>query len=199
MLANIDRAIFYNFTYIICMTSKKFIWLDLEMTGLDPEIHHIVEIASIITDDKFKIIAEGPNLVINQPEAILARTSPIARKMHEKSGLWEKIKTSTVKLEEACEQTLAFFKEHVRENESPMCGNTISQDRRFLHKYMPELESFFHYRHLDVSSFKILYTTLYPHADSFSYSKKNAHRAKDDIIESIHELNFYIQYMFVPS
>lgn len=181
------------------MTDKKFIWIDLEMTGLDPDKHHIVEIASIITDDKFKVIEEGPNLVINQPNSILQNCDSIAKKMHQKSGLWDEIPKSNISLEEASNKTLAFFKKHLKSNVSPMCGNTISQDRRFLLKYMPELEAFFHYRHLDVSSFKIIYDTLYPHAESFSYEKMNNHRARDDIYESVAELNFYMKYMLIPS
>lgn len=181
------------------MKDKKFIWLDLEMTGLDPEQHHIVEIASLITDESFRVIEEGPNLVIYQPESVLANCDSVARKMHEKSGLWEEIPNSKVSLDEAAERTLAFFKKHLKSNDSPMCGNTISQDRRFLLKYMPKVESFFHYRHLDVSSFKILYDTLYPHSESFAYEKKNNHRAKDDIYESVAELDFYKKYMLIPN
>ncbi|MEE2769589.1 MAG: oligoribonuclease [Pseudomonadota bacterium] len=181
------------------MKDKKFIWLDLEMTGLDPERHHIVEIASIITDSDFKVIEEGPNLVVSQPMSVLESCDPIARKMHEKSGLWQEIQASNITTEEAALKTLAFFKKHLHPNESPMCGNTISQDRRFLLKYMPEVEAFFHYRHLDVSSFKILYDTLYPHAESFSYGKMNNHRAKDDIYESVAELDFYKKYMLLPN
>lgn len=188
-----------GFYYIISMKDKKFIWLDLEMTGLNPEEHHIVEIASIITDAQFKVIEEGPNLVIHQPDEVLAGCDHVAKKMHQKSGLWEEIPQSKVSLEEASERTLAFFKKHLKAKDSPMCGNTISQDRRFLLKYMPEVEAFFHYRHLDVSSFKIIYDTLYPHSESFAYEKKNNHRAKDDIYESVAELNFYMNYMLIPN
>ena len=181
------------------MKDKKFIWLDLEMTGLDPDVHQIVEIASLVTDETFKVIEEGPSIVIKQSKEVLIQCDPIAKKMHEKSGLWDEISKSKVSLDEAANKTLTFFKKHTYENNSPMCGNTISQDRRFLLKYMPDVESFFHYRHLDVSSFKIMYDTLYPHADSFSYEKKNAHRAKDDILESVAELKFYIKYMMIPN
>lgn len=184
---------------IVDIMNNRFIWLDLEMTGLDVEKHVIVEIASVITDDKFKILAEGPNLVIHQPIQRLAQTSTVARRMHEKSGLWEQIPSSTISLEEAGAQTLAFFKKYVAPNSSPMCGNTISQDRRFLAKYLPEVEAFFHYRHLDVSSFKIVYNTLYPHAKDFFYNKKNNHRAREDVLESIAELKFYLEHMCVGS
>ena len=179
--------------------NNRFIWLDLEMTGLDVDKHAIVEIATVVTDDKFKVIAEGPNLVIHQPTHVLAQTTPIAKKMHEKSGLWEAIKTSEVSLEEAGAETLAFLKKYVAPNSSPMCGNTISQDRRFLAKYLPELEAFFHYRHLDVSSFKIVYNAMYPHAKDFYYTKSGNHRAKEDTLESIAELKFYLEHMCVAS
>ena len=142
------------------MNETNFIWCDLEMTGLDPEIHHPVEIATLITNSKFEIIAEGPDLIIHQPSDILSQSSPVAKSMHETSGLWDKITSSSISIEDAESKTLEFLYQYASPGKSPMCGNTISQDRRFLIKYMPKLAEFFHYRHLDVTSFKIVYETL---------------------------------------
>ncbi len=174
------------------MYTSNFIWLDLEMTGLCPEQHVIVEIASIITDHNFNIIAEGPSRIIHQSETILQNTSPVAKQMHIESGLWDQIPKSQFSIEDAEKETLEFIKQYVKPGVSPMCGNTISQDRRFLKKFMPTLESFFHYRHLDISSFKIIYETKSNH----SFSKKTRHRALDDIKESIDELKFYMKHLF---
>ena len=180
------------------MIDSNFIWCDLEMTGLEPDIHYPVEIATLITNSKFEIIAEGPDLVIHQPPEILDLTSPIAKNMHESSGLWDKISKSNLTLKEAESKTLEFIKPFVGRGISPMCGNTISQDRRFLTKYMPTLAEYFHYRHLDVTSFKIVYETLGLNKKP-EFHKRNTHRAMDDIKESVAELNFYLEHMIIQN
>ncbi|MAJ82274.1 MAG: oligoribonuclease [Legionellales bacterium] len=176
------------------MNETNFIWCDLEMTGLDPDIHYPVEIATLITNSRFEIIAEGPDLIIHQPSNVLKKSSPVAKTMHETSGLWDKITSSSISIEEAEIKTLEFLRKHASPGISPMCGNTISQDRRFLIKYMPKLAEFFHYRHLDVTSLKIVYETL-EKDKNITFSKKNTHRAMDDIKESVAELNFYLKHM----
>lgn len=139
------------------MTAENnLIWIDLEMTGLEPEKEVIIEIATIVTDAQLNIIAEGPSIAIHQSDALLNGMDEWCTNQHGKSGLTERVRQSTVNTQEAEQQTLAFLKQHVAKGASPMCGNTVSQDRRFLVRYMPELEAFFHYRHIDVSTLKEL-------------------------------------------
>ncbi len=172
--------------------------MDLEMTGLDPETDVIVEIGTLITDDNLVIIAEGPDLVIHQPDSALALMQPIVVEMHTKSGLLEAIKTSTVTLEEAGNATLEFIKLHVAEARSvPLCGNSIGTDRRFLAKYLPEIENYLHYRSVDVSSIKELSKRWYPKVGIDRPNKGGSHRAMDDIKESVRELQFYRDKLFV--
>jgi oligoribonuclease len=174
--------------------------MDLEMTGLDPATDVIVEIATIVTDDQLRIIAEGPDLVVHQPDDVLARMDPFVVEMHTRSGLLESIKTSTVSLEEAGAATLAFIKEHVPEmRKVPLCGNSIGMDRRFLAAYLPEIENWLHYRSIDVSSVKELVKRWYPKVDGGRPYKQGTHRALDDIRESINELRYYREHTFVPS
>ena len=135
---------------------SDLIWIDLEMTGLDPQSDVIIEIATIVTDANLNIIAEGPNLAIHQPDEILNKMDDWNTKHHSQSGLTARVKQSTITVEEAQKQTLDFLKQYVNAKASPMCGNTVCQDRRFLAKWMPELEAYFHYRHLDVSTVKSL-------------------------------------------
>jgi oligoribonuclease len=171
--------------------------MDLEMTGLDPNDHVIVEIATIITDDELAIIAEGPDLVIHQPESELAKMGSVVVRMHERSGLTDAIRSSTISLEEAGAQTLAFLKEHIPEPGSvPLCGNSIGTDRRFLARWLPDIEGFLHYRSVDVSTLKELARRWYPDALAQVPSKQGAHRALDDIRESIDELRTYRKLLF---
>jgi oligoribonuclease len=176
------------------------VWMDLEMTGLDPQKHVIVEIATLITDDELNVVAAGPDLVVHQSEEALALMEPIVVDMHTKSGLLDSIRTSTVTLETAGAETLAFIKEHVPEaRKVPLCGNSIGMDRRFLDQYLPEIENWLHYRSIDVSSVKELVRRWYPSLNNGRPYKAGTHRALDDIRESVSELRFYREKVFVPS
>lgn len=162
------------------------------MTGLDQTRDVIVEIATLITDDDLEIIAEGPDLVINQPREILDAMSPVVVNMHTKSGLLDEILASTITLADAGAQTLAFLREHIPASRSvPLCGNSIGTDRRFLAAYLPEIEEFLHYRSVDVSSFKELIKRWNPSLLDNAPAKAEGHRAMDDIRESVAELRFY--------
>ena len=166
--------------------------MDLEMTGLDPAIDRIVEIATLITDDELNIVAEGPDIVVHQPDDVLAKMAPIVVDMHTKSGLLDEIRKSTVSLEEAGKATLAFIKSHVGAPKSvPLCGNSIGTDRRFLAAYLPEIENYLHYRSIDVSSVKELVKRWYPGVDAAKPAKNGNHRALDDIRDSVRELAYY--------
>jgi len=174
-------------------------WMDLEMTGLDPIKDVIVEIATLVTDDDLNIVAEGPDLVVHQPDSTLAIMEQFVVDMHTKSGLLAAIKTSTVTLEEAGAQTLAFIKEHAPEPATvPLCGNSIGTDRRFLAAYLPEIENWLHYRSVDVSSVKELVRRWYPSIRAERPKKLGAHRALDDIRESVAELRYYRDEVFAP-
>ena len=174
-------------------------WMDLEMTGLDPGRCVIVEIATLITDDELTIVAEGPDLVIHQPDAALDAMEPVVQEMHKKSGLTEAIRASTVSLEEAGAATLEFLKAHLPEPRTvPLCGNSIGTDRRFLAAYLPAIEEYLHYRSVDVSTIKELARRWYPAVVDSVPKKATAHRALDDIRESIEELRFYRKHVFVP-
>jgi len=175
------------------------VWMDLEMTGLEPETDVIVEIATLITDDDLNIIAEGPDLVIHQSDEVLARMNQIVVDMHTKSGLLEAIKSSTITLEEAGAATLEFIRQHIPEARTiPLCGNSIGTDRRFLAKYLPEIENYLHYRSVDVSTIKELARRWYPKLGSDRPNKGGTHRALDDIRASVNELAFYRERVFTP-
>jgi oligoribonuclease len=176
------------------------VWMDLEMTGLEPDRHVIVEIATLITDDELNIVAEGPELVIHQSEEALAEMDQVVIDMHTSSKLLDAIRASTVTLDDAGAQTLAFIKEHVPEPRTvPLCGNSIGTDRRFLDRYLPDIEHHLHYRSIDVSTIKELARRWYPESLSSVPRKGAAHRALDDIRESISELQFYRSHLFLPS
>ena len=176
------------------------VWMDLEMTGLDPAKDVIVEIATIVTDDQLEIVAEGPDLVVHQPDDALANMDPVVVEMHTSSGLLEAIKASTITLEEAGAATLEFIKTHVPEPRTiPLCGNSIGTDRRFLAVYLPEIEDHLHYRSVDVSTIKELTRRWYPGALEATPRKATAHRALDDIRESIEELRWYRTNVFKPT
>ena len=173
-------------------------WMDLEMTGLDPDTHTIVEIATIITDDELEIVAEGPDLVIHQAPAAMAAMDDFVRDMHERSGLLAEIEESTITLEAAGEQTLAFLRGHISEPGTvPLCGNSIGTDRRFLAKHLPTIENYLHYRSVDVSTLKELARRWQPEVFAGAPKKEGGHRALDDIRESIDELRWYRRKMFV--
>jgi oligoribonuclease len=174
---------------------QNLIWIDLEMTGLNPEIHKIIEIATIVTDSQLNILAEGPVLAIHQPESELEKMDEWCTTTHTNSGLVERIRNDSVSQNEAIQQTIAFLEKWVPKGKSPICGNSIGQDRRFLVKYMPELEDYFHYRYLDVSTIKELTRRWKPEIlDGFT--KQGSHLALDDIRESISELKYYRETVF---
>ncbi|MGE3320040.1 MAG: oligoribonuclease [Candidatus Berkiella sp.] len=173
----------------------NLIWIDLEMTGLDPLNDQIIEIATLITDSQLNILAEGPNLAIHQSDEILANMDEWNTKQHKLSGLTERVQKSTVTLQEAEKETLAFVSQYVAARASPMCGNTVCQDRRFLNRLMPQLEAYFHYRHLDVSSVKELAKMWAPTVYK-GLNKESKHLALDDIKESLLELRYYRDHFF---
>ena len=172
------------------------IWIDLEMTGLDPDRYVIVEIASIVTDNQLNVVAEGPDLVIHYPEDILSDMEPWSLEHHRASGLLDRIRSSSCTCRQAEEETLQFLSRYCEKSASPLCGNSIGQDRRFLFKHMPRLETFFHYRNIDVSSVKELVKRWYPSLPGFK--KEKTHLALSDIRESISELIYYRKHVFVP-
>ena len=171
--------------------------MDLEMTGLDPDKDVVVEIATLITDDDLAIVAEGPDLVIHQPPEVLDRMGDFVRAMHTKSGLLEAIGSSTTTLAEASEATMAFLREHIDEARTvPLCGNSIGTDRRFLLRWLPEIEEFLHYRSIDVSTIKELARRWHPEVLKSAPDKAGGHRAMDDIRESVAELRHYRAALF---
>jgi len=166
------------------------------MTGLDAEKCVILEIATLITDGMLEIIAEGPNIAIHYPDVILQDMEAWSAEQHRKSGLYEKVRKSDYDCRRAEQETIAFLSEHCKKGESPLCGNSIWQDRRFLIKHMPELESFMHYRNVDVSSIKELVRRWYPSLPA--YEKPKDHLALNDIKESVKELKYYREKVFLP-
>jgi oligoribonuclease len=172
--------------------------MDLEMTGLNPDVDVIVEIATLITDDDLNIVEEGPDLVIHQPEEKLAIMNQVVVDMHTKSGLLDLIRASTVTIDEAKTQTLEFIRKHVTEARViPLCGNSIGTDRRFLARYMPEIEDYLHYRNVDVSTIKELAKRWYPKVGMDRPHKNGTHRAMDDVRASVDELRFYRGKVFL--
>lgn len=174
---------------------NNLIWLDLEMTGLDPKTDVILEIATIVTDSQLNILAEGPMFAIKQSDQVLDNMSEWCIEQHGKSGLTARCRASTVTLAQAEQQTIAFLQDYVAAGKSPMCGNSIGQDRRFLAEYAPTLEAFFHYRNLDVSTIKELAKRWNPEVSAL-VKKSGSHLALDDIRESIAELVVYQQHFF---
>jgi oligoribonuclease len=172
-------------------------WMDLEMTGLDPARHVIVEIATLLTDDDLGLVAEGPDLVVHAGVEQLASMDDVVRTMHTRSGLMPAIQASAISLADAGAQTLAFLRAHISGARTvPLCGNSIGTDRRFLASQLPEVEAFLHYRSIDVSSVKELCRRWYPEALAQAPAKTEAHRALDDIRESIAELAYYRSTIF---
>jgi oligoribonuclease len=175
------------------------VWMDLEMTGLDPTTDVIVEIATLVTDGDLNIVAEGPDLVIHVDDDKLAGMNEIVKHMHAKSGLTDAIRASTVTLEDAGAATLEFIKQHVpKAGTAPLCGNSIGTDRRFLTVYLPEIEDHLHYRCVDVSTVKELVDRWYPEAYGKRPNKTGNHRALGDIVDSVNELRYYRDAVFLP-
>lgn len=173
--------------------NQNLIWIDLEMTGLDPEVDRIIEIATIVTDSQLNILEEGPVLAVSQPQALLDGMDEWNTRQHNQSGLVKRVCESKVSERDAEVQTIEFLKKYLDPGKSPMCGNSICQDRRFLYKYMPELASFFHYRNLDVSTLKELVKRWRPKLMN-GLTKESKHLALDDIRDSIAELDYYRQH-----
>jgi oligoribonuclease len=178
--------------------NDRLVWVDMEMSGLLPETDRILEIAMIVTDGDLNIVAEGPVLVVHQEDAVLDRMDAWNKGTHGKSGLIDKVKASTLSEAEVEAECLAFLKQHVKSSISPMCGNTIHQDRRFMNRYMPKLEAYFHYRNIDVSTIKELCKRWQPEIAK-GFSKQQAHTALADIIESVEELRYYREKLFIPT
>ncbi|SFT73813.1 oligoribonuclease [Pseudomonas marincola] len=170
--------------------SQNLIWIDLEMTGLDPDKDVIIEMATIVTDSDLNVLAEGPVIAVHQSEELLAGMDEWNTRTHGQSGLTQRVRESKISPAEAEAQTIAFLQEWVPQGKSPICGNSIGQDRRFLYRYMPALENYFHYRYLDVSTLKILAERWAPQLKE-GFQKKGSHLALDDIRESIAELKYY--------
>jgi oligoribonuclease len=171
---------------------ENLIWIDLEMTGLNPETDYIIEIATVMTDPKLNILAEGPVIAIHVDNDVLQGMDDWNTRQHAKSGLTERVKNSQYNCRQAEQETLEFLRKYVPGNTSTMCGNSICQDRRFLYRLMPELEKYFHYRNLDVSTIKELLKRWAP--DKPQFEKESSHLALSDIKDSIEELRFYREY-----
>lgn len=178
--------------------SKYLVWLDLEMTGLDPKKCKILEIGAVVTDSELNIIAEGPCVAIHHGEKVLSGMESWSRYHHKKSGLTDECRASRISLKKAETMVLDFVKNFCKQKTAPLCGNTIWQDRRFLVKYMPKLESYLHYRVIDVSSIKELVERWYSMDHKAPRKKSQSHRVREDILESIEELRFYRSKVFIP-
>lgn len=182
----------------MAVNDQNLIWIDLEMTGLDPDQDVIIEIATIVTNSNLEILAQGPVLAVHQPDDVMAGMDEWNTRTHGRSGLTERVRQSTVSTADAERDTLEFLAQYVSGNQSPMCGNSICQDRRFLYRYMPELEIYFHYRNLDVSTLKELARRWVPEVYK-GFKKKGVHQALDDIKESIDELKYYREnFILIP-
>lgn len=178
--------------------AMNLVWLDLEMTGLDHNENVIIEIASIVTDSELNILAEGPNIAIHQPDSELDKMDEWCTRTHGSSGLTRRVRESSISVIEAEQQTLDFIQQWLDAGQSPMCGNSIGTDRRFLAEYMPRLEAFFHYRNLDVSTVKELARRWAPPVYE-AFAKEGSHLALDDIRESIEEMRYYRQHFVHPN
>ncbi len=178
------------------MVDERLVWIDLEMTGLDPDDNTIIEIATIVTEGDLDTVAIGPAIAISQPESELAKMDDWNVTHHTQNGLLERVRNEGISMAEAEQLTLDFVSQHCKHGQPLLCGNTIGQDRRFLRRYMPDLHDFFHYRSVDVTSIKQLADRWYPNLPRAT--KPAGHRALDDIKGSIAELEYYRQHIFVP-
>ncbi len=177
----------------MALNPTHLLWLDMEMTGLSPDTDRIIELAIVVTDAELNTVAEGPVLVVHQPEAVMDAMDSWNKGTHGKSGLIDRVKASQLNEAEVEAQMLEFVKQHVPARTSPMCGNSICQDRRFMARYMPQLEAFFHYRNLDVSTLKELAKRWQPGLAE-AFKKSNRHEALADIYESIDEMKYYREH-----
>jgi oligoribonuclease len=185
-------------TTITCKDTNNLVWLDMEMTGLDSTRETILEVAVVITDGDLNVLAETPSYAINQPDSVLQKMDKWNTKTHTKSGLVERVKQSTHTIASVEQEILQFIKTYVAKGQSPLCGNTIYQDRKFVVKYMPKLEEYLHYRNLDVSTLKELAKRWYPLVYT-GFTKQHKHEALADILESINELKYYREKMMVTA
>ena len=181
----------------MAQNANHLVWLDMEMTGLDPERERIIELAMIVTDSQLNIVAESPSWALHQSDELLDAMDAWNKSTHGRSGLIERVRASTLDEAAAEAAALDFVRQHVPKNASPLCGNTVSQDRRFMVRYMPKLEDWFHYRNLDVSTLKELCKRWKPEVAK-GFAKRSAHTALADIRESIEELQYYRQHFIVP-
>lgn len=175
---------------------NRLVWMDLEMTGLDPQKNTILEIATLVTDNNLNVLAQGPEIIIHHPEAILESMNNTVQAMHKKTALWQKVVSSEISLEQAEQETLDFLHKHCSTGTAPLCGNSVSMDRFFLFHHMPRLYSFLHYRTIDVSTLKEIVARWDVDKDG-TFKKKKVHRALSDIEESIAELRYYKNKFFI--
>jgi oligoribonuclease len=179
----------------VLAVGSRLIWLDLEMTGLDPDSDVILEIATVVTDEALELVAEGPNIAIHQSEEVLKGMDEWSKHQHERSGLLARVRESSYTCKQAEEKTLEFLSAYCGKEESPLCGNSVLKDREFVMRHMPKLEDFLHYRNIDVSTIKELVRRWYP--DVPAYTKQKLHLALQDIRESIGELRYYRERVFL--
>jgi len=178
---------------------SAIIWMDMEMSGLNPETDRILEIAVLVTDGDLKVVAEGPNLVLRQSDEVLDAMDEWNTRHHAQSGLTKRVRESTIDESQASQALLGFLSLHTEKNKAPLAGNSIHQDRRFVARYLPDVEDWFHYRNIDVSTIKELARRWYPKEYAARPTKKGSHRAMDDLMESIEELNYYRASLFLPT
>ena len=178
---------------------SAIVWMDMEMSGLEPETERILEVAVLVTDGELNVVAEGPNLVLHQPDAVLEAMDPWNTTHHGQSGLTKRVRESTIDEAQASAALLAFLGEHTKKKKAPLAGNSIHQDRLFVARYLPEVEDWLHYRNVDVSTIKELAQRWYPKLYSERPTKKGSHRAMDDLLESIAELKYYRKALFLPT
>ena len=177
---------------------SAIVWMDMEMSGLEPETERILEVAVLVTDGELSVVAEGPNLVLHQPDEVLEAMDEWNTTHHGQSGLTQRVRESTIDEAQASEALLAFLEEHTKKKKAPLAGNSIHQDRRFVARYLPQVEDWLHYRNVDVSTIKELARRWYPKQYSGRPTKKGSHRAMDDLMESIEELKYYRKALFLP-
>ena len=177
---------------------SAIVWMDMEMSGLEPETERILEVAVLVTDGELDVVAEGPNLVVHQVDEVLEAMDEWNTSHHGQSGLTQRVRESTVDEAQASAALMAFLEEHTTKKKAPLAGNSIHQDRRFVAKYLPEVEDWLHYRNVDVSTIKELAQRWYPKPYAGRPTKKGSHRAMDDLMESIEELKYYRKALFLP-